>query len=127
MFQDPLTRSYDAIIVGSGATGGWAAKRLSEAGLEVALLEAGRSVSTTEFTEHNPVFELRYSDISGAGEWRKTRPSKHSATPVPNITTIGLSMTSKTPTAHRPASRSVGSACAFSGEERCAGLGKAIA
>jgi choline dehydrogenase-like flavoprotein len=74
MFQDPLTRKYDAIVVGSGATGGWAAKRLSEAGLEVALLEAGRSVSHTEFTEHNPVFELRYRDISGAGEWRKTRP-----------------------------------------------------
>ena len=25
--KDPLTRSYDAIVVGSGATGGWAAKR----------------------------------------------------------------------------------------------------
>jgi choline dehydrogenase-like flavoprotein len=74
MFQDPLTRSYDAIVVGSGATGGWAAKRLSEAGLEVALLEAGRSISHTEFTEQNPVFELRYGNISGSGEWRKTRP-----------------------------------------------------
>jgi choline dehydrogenase-like flavoprotein len=74
MFQDPLTRNYDAIVVGSGATGGWAAKRLSEAGLEVALLEAGRSVSQTEFTEHNPVFELRYRNNSGSGEWRKTRP-----------------------------------------------------
>ena len=30
--QDPITRKYDAIVVGSGATGGWAAKRLSEAG-----------------------------------------------------------------------------------------------
>lgn len=29
MFQsDPLTQTYDAIVVGSGATGGWAAKRL---------------------------------------------------------------------------------------------------
>ena len=40
-----LTRTYDAIVVGSGATGGWAAKRLSEAGLNVALLEAGRDIS----------------------------------------------------------------------------------
>ena len=46
MFQDPLIRTYDAIVVGSGATGGWAAKRLSEAGLEVAVLEAGRNVSS---------------------------------------------------------------------------------
>ena len=74
MFQDPLTRSYDAVVVGSGATGGWAAKRLAEAGLGVALLEAGRDVSPREFTEHKPVFQLKYRDMAGAGEWRKTRP-----------------------------------------------------
>lgn len=73
-FVDPLTRTYDAIVVGSGATGGWAAKQLAEAGLEVALLEAGRDVSPREFTEHKPVFELKYRDMSGAGEWRKRRP-----------------------------------------------------
>jgi choline dehydrogenase-like flavoprotein len=33
--------SYDAIVVGSGATGGWAAKELTESGLRVALVEAG--------------------------------------------------------------------------------------
>lgn len=33
--------NYDAIVVGSGAAGSWAAKELSEGGLEVALLEAG--------------------------------------------------------------------------------------
>lgn len=33
--------SYDVIIVGSGATGGWAAKVLTELGLEVLLCEAG--------------------------------------------------------------------------------------
>lgn len=71
--EDPLTRSYDAIVVGSGATGGWAAKRLSEAGLQVALLEAGRNISPREFTEHKPVFELKHRNFSGAGDWRKTR------------------------------------------------------
>jgi choline dehydrogenase-like flavoprotein len=74
MVDDPLTRSYDAIVVGSGATGGWAAKRLSEAGLQVALLEAGRNVSPKEFTEHKPAFELKYRNMAGAGAWRKTRP-----------------------------------------------------
>ena len=34
----------DAIVVGSGATGGWAAKVLSEGGLEVLVLEAGPPV-----------------------------------------------------------------------------------
>ncbi len=73
-FDDPLTRTYDAIVVGSGATGGWAAKRLSEAGLQVALLEAGRNISPREFTEHKPSFQLKYRDMAGAGEWRKKRP-----------------------------------------------------
>ena len=74
MVDDPLTRSYDAIVVGSGATGGWAAKRLSEAGLSVVVLEAGRNVSPKEFTEHKPAFELKYRNMAGAGAWRKTRP-----------------------------------------------------
>jgi choline dehydrogenase-like flavoprotein len=41
----PIVRSvpepFDAIVVGSGACGGWAAKELTERGLRVALLEAG--------------------------------------------------------------------------------------
>ncbi|HNP23244.1 MAG TPA: GMC family oxidoreductase [Panacibacter sp.] len=36
--------TYDAIIVGSGITGGWAAKELCEQGLKVLLLERGRMV-----------------------------------------------------------------------------------
>lgn len=35
------SKEYDAIIIGSGAGGGMAAKILSEAGLEIAILEAG--------------------------------------------------------------------------------------
>ncbi|HTG17920.1 MAG TPA: NAD(P)-binding protein, partial [Blastocatellia bacterium] len=35
---------YDAIIVGSGATGGWAAKELTESGMRVIVLEAGRKL-----------------------------------------------------------------------------------
>ena len=35
----------DALVVGSGATGSWAAKQLTESGLEVVLLEAGESPS----------------------------------------------------------------------------------
>ena len=34
-------KTYDAIVVGSGITGGWAAKELGEKGLETLVLEAG--------------------------------------------------------------------------------------
>ncbi len=33
--------TYDAIVVGSGISGGWAAKELSEKGLKVLMLERG--------------------------------------------------------------------------------------
>jgi choline dehydrogenase-like flavoprotein len=36
--------AYDAIVVGSGISGGWAAKELTEKGLRVLLLERGRNV-----------------------------------------------------------------------------------
>jgi len=72
MAQDVLQQSYDVIVVGSGATGGWAAKRLSEAGLKVALLEAGRAVTAREFTEHLPSYKLKYRNHSP--EVMRTRP-----------------------------------------------------
>lgn len=37
-------RNYDAIVVGSGISGGWAAKELTEKGLRVLLLERGKNV-----------------------------------------------------------------------------------
>ena len=72
MSQDPLSKTYDVIVVGSGATGGWAAKRLAEAGLRVALLEAGRNISAEEFTEHMPAYKLDYRNLSP--EMARTRP-----------------------------------------------------
>jgi choline dehydrogenase-like flavoprotein len=65
--------SYDVIVVGSGASGGWACKRLAEAGLKVALLEAGRPQSDKNFTEHKPAFELKYRNRAKEIV-RKTRP-----------------------------------------------------
>lgn len=39
---------HDAIVIGAGATGGWAAKKLTEGGLRVLVLEAGREVLPDE-------------------------------------------------------------------------------
>jgi choline dehydrogenase-like flavoprotein len=38
------TNDYDAIVVGSGISGGWAAKELTERGLRVLLLERGKNI-----------------------------------------------------------------------------------
>jgi choline dehydrogenase-like flavoprotein len=43
-----LSRRYDVIVVGSGPTGGYAAKALCEAGLRVLVLDAGRSRRLSE-------------------------------------------------------------------------------
>jgi choline dehydrogenase-like flavoprotein len=40
----PNSSHYDAIVVGSGISGGWAAKELTEKGLKVLLLERGRNI-----------------------------------------------------------------------------------
>lgn len=65
--------SVDVVVVGSGASGGWACKRLAEAGLKVALLEAGRPQSFENFTEHLPPFEIKYRNRAPEIV-RKTRP-----------------------------------------------------
>lgn len=68
-------RTFDAVVVGSGASGGWAAKRLSEAGLQVCLLEAGRALSDADYKEHVPAYALPYR--ARADEIiRRTRPKQ---------------------------------------------------
>jgi choline dehydrogenase-like flavoprotein len=77
--------SFDAIVIGSGISGGWAAKELCEAGLKTLVLERGRNVEhikdyptmnmnpwefkhrgqmTKEFLKENPVI----SKAAGFGE-----------------------------------------------------------
>jgi choline dehydrogenase-like flavoprotein len=70
---DSTKQKYDVIVVGSGASGGWACKRLAESGLKVVLLEAGRPQSIANFSEHTPVFELKYRNLAPQLV-RKTRP-----------------------------------------------------
>jgi len=55
--------AYDAIVIGSGVSGGWAAKELCEKGLKTLVLERGRPVEHRKdyITEHKAPwdFELR--------------------------------------------------------------------
>ncbi|MBO6523714.1 MAG: GMC family oxidoreductase [Balneolaceae bacterium] len=41
-------RTYDAIVIGSGASGGWAAKELCDAGLKTLVLERGKNIRHIE-------------------------------------------------------------------------------
>ena len=51
----------DAIVVGSGISGGWAAKELSEKGLRVLVLEAGRSIDPArDYIMNAPAYEFDY-------------------------------------------------------------------
>ncbi len=53
---------YDAIVVGSGITGGWAAKELGERGLHTLLLERGRWVENIQdfTTFRQPPYAFRF-------------------------------------------------------------------
>ncbi len=61
---------FDAIVVGSGITGGFAAKELTEKGLKTVLIERGRNVehSTDYVTEHKARWEFEFR---GAGDRKK--------------------------------------------------------
>jgi len=58
-----MPKTYDAIVVGSGMTGGWAAKELTEAGLETLVLEAGRPITTADYVEHVPPWQMRFRGL----------------------------------------------------------------
>lgn len=50
---------YDAIVVGSGATGGIAALTLAEQGIKVLVIEAGPQVKRHEASNHEPKSTLK--------------------------------------------------------------------
>lgn len=55
--------SFDAIVVGTGISGGWAAKELTEKGLKTLVLERGRMVTHPNYpTATKDIWELPNSD-----------------------------------------------------------------
>ncbi len=64
-------RHFDAIVVGSGISGGWAAKELTAHGLETLVLEAGRPVDPAhDYVEHVQPYEVPFR------VWGKRTPQK---------------------------------------------------
>jgi choline dehydrogenase-like flavoprotein len=59
--QTEKANTYDAIVIGSGITGGWAAKELTEKGLQTIVLEAGQTiVPERDYVEHVPSWEVKF-------------------------------------------------------------------
>lgn len=60
-----MSVTYDAIVVGSGACGGWAGMALAQAGMKVLMLEAGSPIHQATDFHHTFLYQLKYR---GRGE-----------------------------------------------------------
>ena len=67
--------AYDAIVVGSGITGGWAAKELTEKGLKTLVLEAGRGIEPErDYIEHIPPWEMKFRGMRDRRRMEEDQP-----------------------------------------------------
>lgn len=66
-------KKYDAIVVGSGISGGWAAKELCENGLKVLVLERGRDIQhgVDYLGEHAPPWKIPFANKADRQQYRK--------------------------------------------------------
>lgn len=65
---DKKNKTYDAIVVGSGISGGWAAKELTEKGLKTLVLERGRNLEhVTDYkTANTPIWDFPHRNQDSA-------------------------------------------------------------
>ena len=59
-----MTDQFDAIVIGSGVSGGWAAKELTEKGLKVLMLDRGVMVEHGDYDyDGKPAYEVPARDM----------------------------------------------------------------
>ena len=70
-----MAEEFDAIVVGSGISGGWAAKELCEKGLKTLIIERGRAVEAGDYpTEGKAPWELPNHDRTSHEELTRDYP-----------------------------------------------------
>lgn len=76
-YLGPLEEEYDAIVIGTGISGGWAAKELCENGLKTLVLERGRMITHIEdyHTAHLDPWDLPNGVVSER-ETRERKPKQ---------------------------------------------------
>lgn len=69
------TYDFDAIVVGSGMSGGWAAKELTERGLRVLVLEAGAAVDpNVDYVEHVQPWQMHFRGFGDRKALEQNQP-----------------------------------------------------
>src|SRR5581483_5235683 len=66
-----MPKTYDAIVVGSGACGGWAAMELAKAGMKVLMLEAGSRIDPYKEFHHTFLYQMDYRGQGKPGMMRR--------------------------------------------------------
>ena len=90
--------TYDAIVIGSGISGGWAAKELCEGGLKTLVLERGRIVEHVKDypTMNNDPWDLDLRGALGPEDLKKHKIGARRVLSGPTMS-ISMPMMRKTP------------------------------
>ena len=71
----PRRQIHEVLVVGSGASGGWVAKELTQRGLTIVMLEAGPPrVPARDFTEHIWPYQLKFRGFGNRQRLLETQP-----------------------------------------------------